>query len=120
VPPRILLVEDDQDIRLLWRDVLLEAGYEVDSTETVTGACELLSSRDYDLLITDGRLGDGTGVTVADRAREKGIPVLIVTGYAFILNDLKGDPPPYKVLVKPIRPAELLWAVEGALSGAGE
>jgi two-component system response regulator PilR (NtrC family) len=93
--PSILLVEDDPDIRLLWEEVLMGADYEVDSTETVTGGCELLGSHHFDLVITDGRLGDGTGVTVADRAREKSIPVLIVTGYAFILNELKGDPPPY-------------------------
>jgi CheY-like chemotaxis protein len=88
---RILLVEDDHDVRLLVEHVLLDAGYEVDATDSVAGGLSLLECRSYDLVLADGRLGDGTGMQVADRARGLGdTPVLIVTGYAFDLprNDL--------------------------------
>lgn len=112
---RILLVEDDIDVRLLWEHVLLDEDYEVDTSETAVGGCELISYRHYDLVVTDGRLRDGTGMMVADIAREKGVPALVVTGYAFILDELRGDPPPYNVLLKPIRPSELLEAVAKAL-----
>ena len=113
--PRILVVEDDNDVRLLWEHVLLEADYEVDVTGTVEGGCELIGCRDYDLIVADGRLHDGTGMMVADTAREKGVPALIVTGYGFIYDELRGDPPGYGVLLKPIRPSELLEAVARAL-----
>jgi len=111
---RILLVEDDHDVRLLVEHVLLDAGFEVDSTDSVAGGRSLLECRSYDLVLADGRLGDGTGMEVADRARELGdTPVLIVTGYAF---DLPRDQlVRYDFLLKPVRPRELVAAVQRVL-----
>jgi DNA-binding response OmpR family regulator len=116
--PRILLVEDDPAVRLLWADALVDANYEVDTTETVAGGCEFLGVRVYDLVVADGRLPDGTGMIVADRASERNIPALIVTGYTFISDDVKGDPPKYNLLLKPIRPNELLEVIATTLSAA--
>jgi DNA-binding NtrC family response regulator len=113
--PRVLLVEDDPDIRLLFEDVLLEAGYEVDTTGTIEGGAELLLNRDYNVAVIDGRLPDGVGTALADKAQEKGIPAFIVTGYAFVLRELAADPEKYRVLLKPIRPREILQAVADAL-----
>ena len=77
--------------------------------------CELLDCRDYDLIIADGRLSDGFGMAVADRAGEKAAKALIVTGYGFSLprERIEG----YDVLLKPLRPSELIAAVKGALAG---
>jgi CheY-like chemotaxis protein len=47
---RILLVEDDFNVRLVMEHVLFDGGYQVDATETASGAQELLASRPYDLL----------------------------------------------------------------------
>jgi DNA-binding response OmpR family regulator len=47
--PRILLVEDDPDVRLLVEHVLLDAGYAVDATASVEGGQSLLDCRRYDL-----------------------------------------------------------------------
>jgi two-component system response regulator PilR (NtrC family) len=112
---RILLVEDDTATRVLWEHALLDADYEIDTAETATGGVALVGSRHYDLVVTDGRLPDGIGMMVADAGRAKGIPALLVTGYAFILDELRGDPS-HNVLVKPICPSELLEAVARALS----
>jgi two-component system, NtrC family, response regulator HydG len=110
---RILLVEDDEDVRPLVEHVLLTAGYQVDSAASVRSAVILLRHRSYDLLVADGKLPDGTGMMAADRAAEKGIKALIITGYAFQLpsEDLLRCP----YLLKPVRPNELLRGVEGAL-----
>jgi DNA-binding response OmpR family regulator len=111
---RILLVEDDHDVRLLVEHVLLDAGYEVDTTDSVSGGLSLLECRSYDLVLADGRLGDGTGMQVADRARElRDTPVLIVTGYAFDLP--RSDLVRYDYLLKPVRPRELVAAVQRVL-----
>ena len=115
---RILLVEDDSTVRLLWEHVLLDAAYEVDTADTVQGGCELIERRDYDLVVADGRLSDGTGMVVADRAREKGAPALIVTGYAFSLRDAGRRLTDYDWLLKPLRPSELLTAVATALASS--
>jgi CheY-like chemotaxis protein len=113
--PRILLVEDDTDILFLWKEALLGADYEVDSAETAQDGCDLIARHPYDLVIADGRLRDGTGMMVADIARAKDIPAIIVTGYSFIFDELRGD---QNVLLKPLRPSELLEAVAKSLGAA--
>jgi len=116
--PRILLVEDDPDVHLMVEHVLIEDGYEVDATRTVASASGLLNARTYDLVLADGRLPDGTGMMLADEARTKGVPALIMTAYAFILEELAADRDKYTVLLKPVRPHEILTAVTRALGTA--
>jgi DNA-binding NtrC family response regulator len=113
--PRILLVEDDSDVRLLVEHVLLDADYEVDSAETLEAGLRALDRRVYDLVVADGRLADGTGMELADSARQRDIPTLIMTGYAFVLAASGVDLGQYDVLLKPISPEELLGSVAKAL-----
>jgi DNA-binding NtrC family response regulator len=106
---RILLVEDDQNVRVLLEHVLFDAGYEVDSTATIAEARSLLDSVSYELLLADGRLPDGTGMELAERAEANGAKILIITGYAFQLAD--DNLARYDYLMKPVRPAELIQAI---------
>ncbi|HLY45102.1 MAG TPA: response regulator [Stellaceae bacterium] len=107
---RILLVEDDPDLRLLLEHVLLDRGYAVDATATVAAACLNLEEAAYDLVLADGRLEDGTGMAVAEKAAASGIKTLILTGYAFELpREQLGR---YDFLLKPVRPSELIEALE--------
>jgi DNA-binding NtrC family response regulator len=111
---RILLVEDDPELRLLLEHVLLGAEYEVDTAATVAAAYAQLEEARYDLVLADGRLGDGTGMMVAEKAIEAGSKVLIITGYAFDLpREQLGR---YEYLLKPVRPSELLREVARALA----
>jgi DNA-binding response OmpR family regulator len=113
--PRILFVEDDSELRLLVEHVLLDAGYEVDAAETLEAGAALLEHGDCDLLVADARLSDGNGVLLAELARAREIPAIIITGYAFVLNELGVDLRRYDVLLKPISPEELLASVAKAL-----
>lgn len=112
---RILWVEDDFDVRSIVEEVMLDEGYAIDAAATVAEGEALLSSGEYDLLLTDGRLPDGIGLELVDQAAERGIPGLIITGYAFILRELATDPTRYDVLLKPLRPVELVEAVRTRL-----
>lgn len=47
--PRILLIEDDVDVRLIIEHVLIDSGYEIDTTGTLAGGTELLRCRSYGL-----------------------------------------------------------------------
>jgi DNA-binding NtrC family response regulator len=114
---RILLVEDEADVRLVMEHVLIDAGYEVDAAATMSNGCELLRFGAYDLVVADGRLPDGTGMDVADLARERGVKALIVTGYAFMLPAVVRDR--YNILPKPLHQAELVDAVQRALGHRG-
>lgn len=111
--PRILLVEDDRDVRVLMQHVLIADRHQVDVAGTVADARELLAANSYDIVVADGVLPDGTGISIADEARRQGTPAIIVTAYAFVLP--KDDLARFDVLLKPVRPAELLEAVEDAM-----
>jgi len=115
--PGILLVEDDLDVRLLIEHVLIDAGHQVDATGTVQGGCDLLRCRGYDLVIADGKLPDGTGMDIADVAREKAVKALIITGYAFLLP--RSVQERYEIFAKPLRPREIVQVVERALRSLG-
>ena len=108
---RILLVEDDHNVRVLLEHVLIDGGYEVDSAATAAEAKSLLDCVSYELLLADGRLPDGTGMALADYAQANGVKTLIITGYAFQLAELGR----YEFLMKPVRPAELVEAIERIL-----
>ena len=111
---RVLLVEDDPDVRFIVEHVLVRAGYEVDATGTAEDAAELLQSRQYDLVIADDRLPDGNGTEIADAATELGLGALVMTGYAFTMPTRVHER--YEILLKPLRPIEIVAAVERALS----
>ena len=110
---RILLVEDERDVRLILEHVLIDAGYAVDTAETASGARELLDGGSYDVLLADARLPDGTGMDLCDAAAEMGVKSIIITGYAFTLP--AGVAERYDVLLKPIRPTEIISAIERVL-----
>lgn len=80
---RVLLVEDDEDVRTLLEFVLRDAGHELDSARSVTGALEYIRMRPtYDLVLTDLRLGkEGNGGTIANAAADAGTRTIIATGY---------------------------------------
>ncbi len=80
---RILVVEDDDQVRLMLERLLERAGYDVTSVPTVDEAKARLESYRYNLLITDGKLPDGNagGVLEAYRVHHQGGPAVVCTGY---------------------------------------
>jgi DNA-binding NtrC family response regulator len=113
---RILLVEDDANVLLLLEHVLRGEGHQIDCADAVGNALRYLARRNYDLVVADGKLPDGTGMMVGDEAGAKGIKTLIITGYAFQLP--MEELIRYEYLLKPVRPAELLKAIERALDSS--
>ena len=112
---RILLVEDDLDVRPLMEHILLtEPTYQVTAVETVTSAMRLMEEQPFDLVVTDVHLPDGSGLWVADKAKQKAVGTLVVTAYGLSLRP--GDLAPYDYLLKPLRVKELLDAVRRNLA----
>jgi DNA-binding response OmpR family regulator len=111
--PRLLLIEDNADVRLLLEEFLLMAGFEVNAAETVAGGQQFLACWPYDLIVTDGRLPDGTGAVFTRAGRELGIPVLVITGYAheFPQDELNSC----ALLQKPFRPSDLMKRINKLL-----
>ena len=113
---RILLVEDDDDVRFVVGHVLVQDGHEIDATGTMQGGLDLLQGHAYDLVLADGKLPDGTGLEIADRAVEQGIKALVMTGYAFMFPRNAH----YDILSKPLRPHEIIAAVDRVLREIGQ
>jgi PAS domain S-box-containing protein len=81
----VLVVEDDEAVRLLVLDVLAELGYQAHEAGDAQAALAVLESPvRIDLLISDVGLPDMNGRQLADFAlrRRPGLPVLFMTGYA--------------------------------------
>ena len=111
---RILLVEDDPDVRPLLEHILLTSDFQVTSTESVATASSLLDNQPFDLVITDVNLPDGNGLRIADKAIAMGTKALVVTGHGLTLQP--GALEPYNYLLKPLRVGELLAGIERCLA----
>jgi len=79
---RALLVEDDEAMALLTRQVLEQEGFAVDVVGTGTEAQTLALVNDYDAIVLDLGLPDRHGVSVLQALRAQGrtTPVLVLTG----------------------------------------
>ena len=114
VPARsltVLVVEDEDGVRLLMRQVLESAGYQVcEADEGFQALSVLLQGRPVDLVVTDIRMPrmDGYELAAHMLALAIKVPILFVTGY---LNELDGTVLPGPVLAKPFAPEQLLARV---------
>ena len=61
-PPRILVIDDEPDLRTLYELTLLREGYRVEAAGDLQQAREQLSTQRFDAVITDMRLPDGLGL----------------------------------------------------------
>ena len=117
---RILVVEDNEDVRELAETMLASAGYAVVSAPSGEQALDLLEHGDaVDLVFTDVMMPGGmNGLQLADqvRARRPGTPILVTTGYMDELPATRG--PRLDILSKPYRQEDLLARVRAILPGA--
>lgn len=83
---RILVVEDEADLRQAMSEALSDAGFEVTATRTGDEAAILFADRDrFDLLLTDVHMpGVFNGLDLAELAREvhPGLPLIFVSAVA--------------------------------------
>jgi DNA-binding response OmpR family regulator len=114
---RILLLEDDPDVRPLFEHVLQGQGYQVTAADTVAKGMAFLSGQPFDLAICDVHLPDGSGLAVADKATAAGVKALVVTAHGLSLKP--GALARYNYLLKPLRVGELLAAVKRCLADKG-
>jgi len=116
--PRVLLVDDEENIRLTIVAIFEGEGYAVDAASSQVEALALIEARVYDVVVTDLRLGDGDGLSIADaleRARP-GTPIIIITGYASLESAIRSiQRRVFHCLTKPSDPEQLKSAVRSAI-----
>lgn len=118
---RILLAEDDNDMRRFLVKALERAGYEVADFDNGASAYERLQEEPFSLLLTDIVMPEMDGIELARRATEidPDLRVMFITGFAAVaLNSNSDAPPDAKVLSKPFHLRELVNEVEKILIAA--
>ncbi len=115
----VLLVEDDQIMRLSLEDRLRLDGIPVRAVGDLGGARKELEKGDIDLVISDVRLPDGTGIELHDEIANHfpGIPMILMTAYGDIsdaVSLVKAGALDY--LTKPFDIGEFINTVEYHLS----
>lgn len=86
---RILVADDEANIRLLLEAVLTEEGHEVIAVATGREAVRKIIKDDYDLIILDIKMPDMNGLEVVQRIRElnRTTPVIICSAFKHLEDD---------------------------------
>jgi DNA-binding response OmpR family regulator len=86
---KILVVDDEENIRELYRDELAEEGYQVELAESGLQALSKFESFRPDLVTLDVMMPGMDGIEVLRRIREKNpsIPVLLLTAFGEFKQD---------------------------------
>ena len=112
---KILLAEDDNDMRRFLVKALQNAGYDVASFDNGLSAYNRLREEPFELLLTDIVMPEMDGIELARRATEldPDIKVMFITGFAAVaLNPDSRAPKDAKILSKPFHLRELVNEVE--------
>ena len=113
---KILVLDDDDDVRTVTCESIRELGYEVVAVGNAAEALKRLAGEHFDLLITDVAMPGMTGVEVARHLRSEGntIPIVFSSGYADVQSfgeELSEE----VILRKPFRLTDIAARIETAL-----
>jgi len=116
---KILLAEDDTDMRRFLVKALQNAGFDVISYDNGLSAYHRLREEPFQLLLTDIVMPEMDGIELARRATEldPDLKVMFITGFAAVaLNPDSNAPKDAKVLSKPFHLKDLVNEVEKLLA----
>jgi PAS domain S-box-containing protein len=114
---KILLVEDNEQVRDFAYEILRDAGCDVIKANDAAAALDKLANQPIDLMLTDIVMPGQSGIQLANQVRkmQPKMPIVLVTGYSDEMLDGGLD---YPFIGKPFTAAELKSAIEAALAQA--
>ncbi len=88
---KILVVDDEEHIRMLYEEELKEEGYEVATAASGKNILELIEKEKPDLIILDIKMTDCNGLDVLQQIRNNyyNLPVILSTAYETYKSDIK-------------------------------
>lgn len=114
----VLIIEDDSTFAQIIEGFLSKNNYSVTTVNNVAKALKLIAHEDFQLLLIDYRLPDGTGIDVLNHRRETGltVPAIIMTSFNDVRTAVKSiQLGATDYITKPINPDELLMVISNAL-----
>lgn len=102
--PRLLVVDDEESLRITTAAIFENEGYLVDTASSGDEAIELLSKKDYDLVLTDLHMEGGDGLSVLSSIRRQAPLTIsvVLTGFASVESAIAAlQEGAYDYLVKP-------------------
>lgn len=117
---QILVIDDEPDLRTLYELTLLREGYQVDAAATIQEAWDLLNAKRYDLVITDMRLPDGSGIDLLKgvRAQQRRERCIVITAYGSAENAVESlKAGAFDYLTKPVDLKQFRAVVAAAMQG---
>ena len=117
-PAQILVVDDEEPIRITMRDLLQRRGHEVTTAEHGEAALALIYQRPFDLLLLDLKMPGLSGIDVAKRARERQpeVAIIMLTGHGSLDSALDGmHLGVFDYMLKTTSPRDVLGRVEAAI-----
>jgi len=121
--PRVLVVDDEPDIRELLELTLVKMGLGVTAVESIAEAKERLKDGRYDLCLTDMRLGDGEGLELVRHigGLAGDLPVAVITAHGSTENAVAAlKAGAFDYVSKPVGLEQLRALVRSALSLPGD
>jgi len=115
---RILIVEDEGDMRNGLRKILSRRGYGVDTAEDGLKAVEKIKQRSFQVIVVDLKIPgmDGIGVLQSAKDIDRSIAVIIITGYGTVTSAVESMRlGAFDYITKPFKPDEITLVVERAL-----
>ena len=116
----ILIVDDDKELRGLYRAVLERAGHIIDEAANGAEALKYLMARTPDVIVMDMLMPMLGGEAVMKRIRQmpslQDVRIVVLTAYPRFRDSalyLQAD----QFLVKPVRPQEIVDAIDAAMNG---
>jgi DNA-binding response OmpR family regulator len=121
----ILTVDDEKNIRALFRDELEDEGYEVDIAGSGRQALDKIAARKPDLVVLDIRMEDMTGLEVLAELRKKysheQLPVIMCTAVRGLQDDFTiWDAHVSDYITKPVDLEELKAKIKRILEPAAQ
>ena len=115
--PKLLVVDDDPELRELTQAYLVKNGFIVNTVESSVGMDEFLATNDVDLLILDLMLPGEHGLAIAKRLKKKkDLPIIIVSAQGEDIDRIVGlEIGADDYLAKPFNPRELLARIRAVL-----
>lgn len=117
---KILIVDDEESIRLLYSEELASDGYEVALAEDGHRLIEKIEEEKPDVIVLDIKMAGYNGLDLLQAIREKfyDMPVILCSAYSMFRGDLKSMAADYYV-VKSSDLSELRKKINHALEGKG-